>query len=174
MFAVVGWILVHYWRRINNFRIILNRVPISRKKVLAFDISFASWTSWCIVLHFLAVLRVVLLSLIHVVALSRVHLFSHGVVELIRFVQLHMARIDLYACINVCLIISWCIVSCFKRILCVWKLRLSAICHVHSGWLIIDSTLATRWHVCKTFLNVGDERQENFTIFGVAFVRSLW
>ena len=68
--------------------------------------SFAIWTSRRISLDFFAVLRVILLSLVHVSALSRIHLLSHGVIELIRFIQLHMTRIDLNARIDVCLIIS--------------------------------------------------------------------
>lgn len=157
MFTVVIWIWIHYRRWINNYRLVLNWMIISREKVLTFNISFAIWTGWHIG-NFFAIFRVVLLSLVHVVALSRIHLLSHGVVELICFIQLHMTRIDLYTCINVCLIISWCIISCFKRILCVWKLCLSAICHVHSGWLVINSTLATRWHVGQAFLNIWNER----------------
>lgn len=82
-------------------------MAISRKEVIIpFNLSFAIWTSRRIILDLFAIFCVVLLPLVHISALSRIHLLSHGVVELIRFIQLHMTRIDLYACINVCLIIS--------------------------------------------------------------------
>ena len=159
VFTVVVCILIQNWGRINNFGIVLNRMTISWQKVFPFNkCSFAIWTSRRISLDLFAVLRVVLLSLIHISTLSRIHLLGHGVIELIRFIQLHMTRIDLYTRINVCLIISWCIISCFQRIFIVGKLCLSAIrSHVHSGSLAINSTLATRWHVSKAFLNVRNE-----------------
>lgn len=145
--TVVVWIWIHYRRRINNYGLVLNRVIISRQKVLPFNISFAIWTNRHIISNVFTILCVVLLSLIHVIALSGIHLLSHGVIKLICFIQLHVTRIDLYTVIDVCLIISWCVIPCFNRILCIWQLCLSAVGHIHSCWLVVDSTLASRWHV---------------------------
>ena len=156
--TVVVWIWIHYRRRINNYGLVLNRVIISRQKVLPFNISFAIWTNRHIISNVFTILCVVLLSLIHVIALSGIHLLSHGVIQLICFIQLHVTRIDLYTVIDVCLIISWCVIPCFNRILCIWQLCLSAVGHIHSCWLVVDSTLASRWHVGQAFLNVWNER----------------